>query len=740
MFTKNAKLLVVVLFVTLGVISVQNPTSGGGSQTAAVALFGDSLSYGMDRYAPGILKGTRFTTGGTGSSFLSSNGGQSSTKFFNAAQQAIRGSTYNVIDFSLGANNPASAAGHYRQLAQLAAQNGKTLMLPVYNHKGGGFDTSASDAAAQALAASHPGTVKLIDYSQVPCFRARNGSDPHVSASCYREMAAYRQKVLEEAENGAGGCEPGSTKPECNNRCSTTYVVTEGTSGTPKVNDCYGKGADRAKKAVEALARCVAKNTTGANTPDKIVAEYEKILPDFEKGMCTTPWGTNTTNQVPTTGSTPASTTAVGPSDDGNYFAVVSTLPLVVYPIKTPPFTSACLKEYGAVLAIMGAHNTGGATSEFGTKATDAEAASCAWKGAVVCYKQGTTGEYTCKKKIELTGANASTTTQAQTPSQSFADRFKNLMSNLTGQQQSPSAPSSSQSSSNNQRPSSTSGSSGCPAGYSQTTQSGRTICTKSGGETVEPQCLLLASKENVKSGESTTLQWRTSDAESVQIEGIGSNLSKNSQKVVRPMKTTQYKLVAKGKGSGSEKTCEVTVVVDGDATTGTMPPVMDCTSDVIKKGQSGNVSWACPRGTSKSAGEGLKTNGRIQGKVTVRPEYNTEYEVSCLDTKGEEVGKSSCAIAVGKPVFKLLAQPAQAKKGERIRVTWASLFMKSCRVQGPRGFDYTKTQGIVVTEPFVQDGNQGAQIQIKAANYSISCESVFGDSFSQDVAVRFKK
>jgi len=62
------------------------------------------------------------------------------------------------------------------------------------------------------------------------------------------------------------------------------------------------------------------------------------------------------------------------------------------------------------------------------------------------------------------------------------------------------------------------------------------------------PAVVFTAAPELIQKGQAATLNWITTDAEHVSIEGIGSVADKGS-KAVKPTQTTKYTLTAKGKG-----------------------------------------------------------------------------------------------------------------------------------------------------------------------------------------------
>lgn len=93
------------------------------------------------------------------------------------------------------------------------------------------------------------------------------------------------------------------------------------------------------------------------------------------------------------------------------------------------------------------------------------------------------------------------------------------------------------------------------------------------------PTASLTANPNSVKSGEATTLTWETTNANDVQIDGLGSVLPSGSKQVT-PTESTTYRLVAKGTGGSQEATARVTV--ESEAT----PPTTTNTSSLTEEQQ----------------------------------------------------------------------------------------------------------------------------------------------------------
>jgi peptidoglycan-associated lipoprotein len=75
-----------------------------------------------------------------------------------------------------------------------------------------------------------------------------------------------------------------------------------------------------------------------------------------------------------------------------------------------------------------------------------------------------------------------------------------------------------------------------------------------------QPIAQLTATPTSISAGDQVVLNWRTTDATSVSIDGIG-DVPTQGVKTVTPTASTTYHLVAKGPGGEAEATAHVTVM-----------------------------------------------------------------------------------------------------------------------------------------------------------------------------------
>ena len=78
-------------------------------------------------------------------------------------------------------------------------------------------------------------------------------------------------------------------------------------------------------------------------------------------------------------------------------------------------------------------------------------------------------------------------------------------------------------------------------------------------GPLITPLATLTATPTVIYAGDQVQLSWRTSDATSVSIDGIG-DIPTSGIKTVTPTESTSYHLVARGPGGSADATARVTV------------------------------------------------------------------------------------------------------------------------------------------------------------------------------------
>jgi len=143
----------------------------------------------------------------------------------------------------------------------------------------------------------------------------------------------------------------------------------------------------------------------------------------------------------------------------------------------------------------------------------------------------------------------------------------------------------------------------------------------------------------NIMSGESATITYAASNADTVSISGIG-NVGTSGTQVVTPTQTTTYTLTATN--SRGPVTCNVTVQV----TQGTAPRVLNFTANpsTITSGNASTLSW----GVENAQTVTITSLGTVQatGSQAVRPTTTTIYTLTATNATGSVTATTTVTVS----------------------------------------------------------------------------------------------
>ncbi|MBI5423178.1 MAG: hypothetical protein HZA32_03770 [Opitutae bacterium] len=175
------------------------------------------------------------------------------------------------------------------------------------------------------------------------------------------------------------------------------------------------------------------------------------------------------------------------------------------------------------------------------------------------------------------------------------------------------------------------------------------------------------AAPATIFAGQSTTLNWSVSGADSVSISpNLGTVTGTTA--TVTPAATTTYTLTAKNLNGSVTKKTTVTVTV--------APPTIDsftATPPAIVAGQSSTLAWSVSGAASLSISPGV---GAVTGSsVPVSPTASTVYTLTATNTGGSVTKTVSLAVSQPVPpptINSFAAQPATITEGQSTTLVWA--------------------------------------------------------------------
>lgn len=101
--------------------------------------------------------------------------------------------------------------------------------------------------------------------------------------------------------------------------------------------------------------------------------------------------------------------------------------------------------------------------------------------------------------------------------------------------------------------------------------------------------------------------------------------------------------------------------------------------SATISIGEDLSFSWACPPGSTDSAGVGFSSGGALTGTVSVSPTETTEYSIQCEP----EGAQSAITVTIASPTLNISVSPARVRSGNTSVVSWSASSVTSCTLVG---------------------------------------------------------
>ena len=185
----------------------------------------------------------------------------------------------------------------------------------------------------------------------------------------------------------------------------------------------------------------------------------------------------------------------------------------------------------------------------------------------------------------------------------------------------------------------------------------------------VAPTCTLSANPTAIDQGNSSTLTWTTTNADTVSIDqGIGS-VAKNDSQSVAPTSDTTYTLTATG--SGGTVTCDATITVTP------VPNAPTCTLSAnptsITSGGSSTLTWTTTNANTVSIDQGIGAVA-LNDSTSVSPTSDTTYTLTATGAGGTVTCNAAITVtSVTAPTCALSAVPTSINQGGNSILNWTT-------------------------------------------------------------------
>ncbi len=220
------------------------------------------------------------------------------------------------------------------------------------------------------------------------------------------------------------------------------------------------------------------------------------------------------------------------------------------------------------------------------------------------------------------------------------------------------------------------------------------------------PEVSFSADPQTITLGESSTLTWNSTYADTCEIDQGGGSVDPNGSMSVSPTETTTYTLTAVG--SGGTTTQSVTITVN-------MPlPTVSISADpeTILLGESSTLSWSSTHADTCEIDQG-GGSVTVNGSMSVSPTDTTTYTITASGPGGTASADVTITVTDpnAPPVVTITPDSADISQGETITLTWNSQRAQSAFIDNgvgsvpvngstPVSPDHTTTYTITVTGP----------------------------------------
>jgi hypothetical protein len=261
---------------------------------------------------------------------------------------------------------------------------------------------------------------------------------------------------------------------------------------------------------------------------------------------------------------------------------------------------------------------------------------------------------------------------------------------------------------------------------HEQITSAQAMVTSDGGGNPLPvPTSSIAAAPSTIDEGQSTTLSWSSTDANSCTASGAWSgNRASSGSETVNPTTTSTYTLTCNGDGGSVTQSTTVTVNV-----TQAPAPVtsLSTSATTIDQGQSTTLNWSATDASSCTASDAWSGDKAVNGSQTVSPTATSTYTLTCngdggSDTRSVTITVNAAPVTPA-PTVSLSASPSSVRPGGSITLSWSSTNASNCSASG-------NWSGSKATS-----GNQSPTINGNST-YTLSCT---GDGGTASASVSYR-
>ena len=206
------------------------------------------------------------------------------------------------------------------------------------------------------------------------------------------------------------------------------------------------------------------------------------------------------------------------------------------------------------------------------------------------------------------------------------------------------------------------------------------------------PTVSISANPDAIALGETSTLSWSSTDADSCVIEpGIGS-VDPTGSIAVAPTETTTYTITATGLGGSATAFATVTVY---------QPPTVSLSVDpvTILLGETATLTWSSTNADAATLDQGIGSV-TVNGSTTVSPSESTTYTITVTGPGGTATAGVTLTVTdpSAPPTVSFNASPSIIEQGGTSILSWASTNAQSAYID--KGIGAVSVNGSISVSP----------------------------------------
>jgi RHS repeat-associated protein len=188
------------------------------------------------------------------------------------------------------------------------------------------------------------------------------------------------------------------------------------------------------------------------------------------------------------------------------------------------------------------------------------------------------------------------------------------------------------------------------------------------------PVVSMSADPESIQIGDSATLTWDSTYADSCVIDRDIGSVDLSGSITVSPSETTTYTITATGSGGSAMESVTVTVIYPPTVSVGADP-------EIIQIGDTTTLTWDSENTDTCEIDQGIGSVD-LSGSTTASPNETTTYTITATGPLSTATDSVTVTVTDPMPTVSISADPLSIQPGETSTLSWTSGNADSCTIE----------------------------------------------------------